>query len=159
TRRSGIAQLNHLVATLTAQGANLDLMYLYRTRDTRRIEWQEGVCPAASNHRSTMLKLSTGFPAMQLSDDFARRLRAEDARLSPVDRPNGMASLDDSCSFLLGADSDPRMCGAQRHHLAWDRNAANTVESRAEIASSSQFDTPEVSMIQNFLQTMDQFLS
>ena len=70
-RRSGLAQLNHLVASLFAQGVFVDAGYLYARRRPRLIDWNAPEPPA----RATV-ELALGFPEMRLSESLVARLRA-----------------------------------------------------------------------------------
>ena len=69
-RRSGTAQLNHLVASLFAQGLMLDPSYLYARRRPQRIDLD-----AAPEPTRFVPGLELGFPEMKLSDDLIARLR------------------------------------------------------------------------------------
>ena len=70
-RRSGLTQLNHLVAAIFAQGVPLKTDYLYARRRPRAIDWNAPEPPA----RATV-ELAIGFPEMRLSDELVARLRA-----------------------------------------------------------------------------------
>jgi acyl transferase domain-containing protein/phosphopantetheinyl transferase (holo-ACP synthase) len=70
-RRSGLAQLNHLVASMFAQGVPLKADYLYARRRPRAIDWNAAEAPP----RATV-PLAIGFPRMQLSGAMVARLRA-----------------------------------------------------------------------------------
>jgi hypothetical protein len=65
---------------------DLDLMYLYRRRHPRRIAWRDGHSAPAARSR-TVLKLYTGCPMMRLSSEFARQLRGEEPTAVPHPRP------------------------------------------------------------------------
>ena len=69
-RRSGTAQLNHLVASLFAQGLTLDPTYLYARRRPQRIDLDASPAPARF-----VPGLELGFPEMKLSDALIARLR------------------------------------------------------------------------------------
>jgi acyl transferase domain-containing protein/phosphopantetheinyl transferase (holo-ACP synthase) len=70
-RRSGLTQLNHLVAAIFAQGVPLKTDYLYARRRPRAIDWNAPEPPV----RATV-PLAIGFPRMQLSDAMVARLRS-----------------------------------------------------------------------------------
>lgn len=72
-RRSGTTQLNHLVASLFAQGISLDPTYLYARRRPTRVD----LCSKPSNDRH-IGGLSLGFPEMRLSDNTLAQLRRPD---------------------------------------------------------------------------------
>ena len=69
-RRSGTAQLNHLVASLFAQGLPLDTTYLYARRRPQRIDLSNSPITAFP-----LPGLELGFPEMKLSDRLIARLR------------------------------------------------------------------------------------
>jgi phosphopantetheine--protein transferase-like protein len=76
-RRSGLTQLNHLVASLYAHGVDLTPEYLFARRRPERIDLD---APAPSKSTSV---LEVGFPEMRLSAGVIERFRAicdEDSR-------------------------------------------------------------------------------
>jgi acyl transferase domain-containing protein len=93
-RRSGTAQLNHLVASLFAHGVCVDPSYLYARRRPRRIDLDATPTPAQRT-----LSLAVGFPTMKLSADVVRRLRHRSGLTSS---PEEQSSLD-----LTGSSSEP----------------------------------------------------
>jgi acyl transferase domain-containing protein/phosphopantetheinyl transferase len=68
-RRSGITQLNHLVAMLASQRVPINLEYLYRRRGPRRLSLDGAADGAASGRQAPgIVELALlGAPAMQLS--------------------------------------------------------------------------------------------
>ena len=89
-RRSGLTQLNHLVAALFAQGVPIRPDFLYARRRPRRIDWSAPEPPAR-----TTVELKLGFPEMRLSEDdrpaavgvaAIRRPAAEDSTESALQR-------------------------------------------------------------------------
>ncbi len=90
-RRSGTTQLNHLVASLFAQGISIEPSYLYARRRPRRIDLSQ---PPAG--KDATAGLSLGFPEMRLSEGVLARLGrpgrepVEHHQTSPIPaRPNG----------------------------------------------------------------------
>ena len=69
-RRSGTAQLNHLVASLFAQGVSVDPAYLYARRRPEHIDLDAYPQPDPAVSR-----LELGFPEMKLSERLIARLR------------------------------------------------------------------------------------
>ncbi len=69
-RRSGTAQLNHLTASLFAQGLPLDTTYLYARRRPQRVDLSKSPITTMS-----LPCLELGFPEMKLSDGLIARLR------------------------------------------------------------------------------------
>ena len=70
-RRSGLAQLNHLVASLFAHGVPLNTDCLYSRRRPRTIDWN-----AAEPPPRAAVELALGFPEMHLSEPLLAGLRA-----------------------------------------------------------------------------------
>src|SRR5262249_9134206 len=73
-RRPGLTQLNHLVASLFAQGVALRPDYLYARRRPRRVDLGR---PLATPQ---VPALAVGFPEMRLSPGLAERLRGRELR-------------------------------------------------------------------------------
>ena len=71
-RRSGLTQINHLVASLFARGVDLDPGHLYARRRPNRVDW---LAPPSDRSRP-ISKLNVGFPTMRLSDELIARLRS-----------------------------------------------------------------------------------
>ncbi len=71
-RRSGLTQLNHLVAALFAQGVPVQPGFLYARRKPCRIDWSAQEAPGR-----TTVELKLGFPEMRLSDALVSRLREQ----------------------------------------------------------------------------------
>jgi acyl transferase domain-containing protein/phosphopantetheinyl transferase (holo-ACP synthase) len=72
--RSGITQLNHLLAQLAAHRVPLRLAPLYARRAPTLLSLAPGASAAASK-RAGQLKLSTGWPPISISDQTATSLR------------------------------------------------------------------------------------
>jgi acyl transferase domain-containing protein len=79
-RRSGLTQLNQLVAAAFAQGVPLKTDYLYARRGPRAIDWN-----APEPVARTTVELSIGFPQMRFSEDLLARLRASSRPAAPAD--------------------------------------------------------------------------
>ena len=77
-RRSGLSQLNHLVAALYAQGVALRPEYLYARRRPERIDLSTDLAPCRP-----IRPLEVGFPEMRLSDELVARLRFRQDEAAP----------------------------------------------------------------------------
>jgi malonyl CoA-acyl carrier protein transacylase len=119
-RRSGLAQINHLVAQLAAHHVPLRLEHLYERREPRRVEWEENgrAEPAAeSNFRESALGSSTqprpreSSPLMEQADQGAHAPR------SPVTCDQGAYAPRSSAEGDQGAYA-PRLPGARGAVLA-----------------------------------------
>jgi acyl transferase domain-containing protein len=73
-RRSGVTQLNHLVANLVVHGVSLDVMYLYKRQQPRHIAWENGLEALAGVRPGTRMDLATSFPMLRVPEDIASQL-------------------------------------------------------------------------------------
>jgi acyl transferase domain-containing protein len=108
-RRSGTAQLNHLVASLFAQELPLNASYLYARRRPRRVDLDAPAEPA----RSTV-RIEVGFPEMRLSKDVIREL-ADRRPGRHAEEIKGAVSPPDPCS--CGEPSAVTRNGRAPHRL------------------------------------------
>ncbi len=75
--RSGITQLNHLVALLAIHAVPMQLDYLYRHRTPVKLDLERPEDPYhAGPTQGVGMKLPTGWPAMHLSETSAQQLLA-----------------------------------------------------------------------------------
>ncbi len=81
-RRSGLAQINHLVGILAAQCVPMRLNYLYARRNPKRIPWEEAQSAAAARQTPAPMKLSLGLPVLTVS-------RREPRPVAPVHDGSG----------------------------------------------------------------------
>src|SRR5206468_1446228 len=76
THRSGITQLNHLIGLLAAHGISMSLEPLYARRAPHRLALDGPVSPLSNKrHLDGRVKLTTGWPPMNISEETAARLR------------------------------------------------------------------------------------
>jgi len=108
-RRSGLTQLNHLVAATFAQGARLETEYLYARRRPRAIDWD-----APERTPRTLVELSIGFPEMRLSEGLIKQLRSGRRTNAPREAAD---------SAPTPHDHDLRLNG-QVEHAEWDPELA-----------------------------------
>ncbi len=107
-RRSGTAQLNHLVASLFAQGLALDPSYIYGRRRPERVDLDAPPAPARA-----VPSLALGFPELRLSEGAIERLRE---RSRPVpDRDHDAANPPEDVNAGAGL---PAYNGRLGHALA-----------------------------------------
>jgi acyl transferase domain-containing protein/phosphopantetheinyl transferase len=83
-RRSGMTQLNHLVALLASHGIDLNWEYLAGGRKLRQISWRDGR-DTAPNASTSRIQLSTSWPMLRLPDDVSTR----------INRPAGTQALNE----------------------------------------------------------------
>ena len=88
-RRAGPTQLNHLVASLFAQGVGLDLGHLYARRRPAQVDLDA----ATEAEGRAVPTLAVGFPVMRLSDELIVRLTA---RPAPTPEANGHVHAEES---------------------------------------------------------------
>lgn len=173
-RRSGISQLNHCLALLSAHGVSLDLGPLYRRRRPKLVDWLSDT-PAAEGKRRSEMRLATGFPVMQLSPELARELRA--AATGPVVvSEQGRAGLAPGLAHLGLASNaqapataaDGRRSGPELP-LSQPRDGGFVGDPYGDTATPLVPPSPTLSplpaahgsqaaTVQTFLATMDQFL-
>ncbi len=101
-RRSGLTQLNHLVASVFAQGIAVAPAHLYARRRPAPIDFDADrpeVAPAAG--------LAVGFPAMSLSTSLIERLRpAQAEHPGPILGSNGHHPEPEPEPVAIGADGE-----------------------------------------------------
>ena len=72
-RRSGTAQLNHVVGMLCVHDVELDFDYLFARRDARVLDWRNP--EPQTKARSHRVPLGTAWPMLRLSQDAIERVR------------------------------------------------------------------------------------
>jgi acyl transferase domain-containing protein/phosphopantetheinyl transferase len=73
-RRSGITQLNHLVAQLAVHGVAVDPAQLFAERHAAEVNWREPP-PDPEVHRGMDVSLATAWPMIRLDEEVAERMR------------------------------------------------------------------------------------
>jgi phosphopantetheinyl transferase (holo-ACP synthase) len=150
-RRSGLLQLNHVVASLFARGADLDARHLYARRRPERIDFEASPSPPPS-----VSSIAVGFPAMSLSPALVERLlRHTDERVEEssgfepwVDGPHER-STSNGFHPHVSVDSHPVALETQRSTLA-----ESSRFSVAEVPSAADLDAT----LLDFQATMAEFL-
>jgi acyl transferase domain-containing protein len=174
--RSSIAQLNHLVGMLAAQGVPMQLDYLYSRRSPRKLDLDRPDDPEGRGQKSSdRVKLATGWPPMVLSEETALRLRfrdrstspasaSPDARTQPLDAltatptSHGAPSLTepDMDRFRSGSASGltvhPTKASSSEGVPEAARTAGSLHESQARASAASE-------VMSAHLQTMERFLA
>ncbi|WP_165219839.1 type I polyketide synthase [Aquisphaera insulae] len=110
-RRSGTAQLNHLAASLFAQGIAIDLTYFYARRRPTTIDLEAAPPPP----RPTQ-DLALGFPEMTLDRGLAARLRAPSRRSEDA---GSLFARELALADLTPSNGDGRAI-ANGHHVPVD---------------------------------------
>ena len=85
TRRSGIAQLNHLLAQLASHGVPLQLDLLYASRRPVLVDWTNPVDSRTMGRPLGRVKIPTCAPEMHLSPDVIEMLRSRTGAVRPPD--------------------------------------------------------------------------
>jgi acyl transferase domain-containing protein/phosphopantetheinyl transferase len=123
-RRSGLTQLNHLVAALFAQGVPVRTDFLYRRRQPRALDWD-----APEPTPRPVVQLEIGFPAMRLSDSLIARLRSQGspggspAQAARPETPLGPVDPNPSGWGLSPQGDAPRATGEHASATALDQPA------------------------------------
>jgi acyl transferase domain-containing protein/phosphopantetheinyl transferase len=143
-RRSGLTQLNHLVAALFAHGVSLDTDYLYARRRPSAVDWSAPPRPP----RATV-ELMIGFPEMRFSEELAGRLKSV-----PMSHTNGDGHDVDDAPGQNSLTTDTPPCPAparngDAHHddrrtgAAAELSSSGTpLESENESAPAGLFELP-----------------
>ncbi len=178
-RRSGTAQLSHLVGMLAAHDVTLDLGYLYAQRDVHAIDWRHAT--PASEGASHEIALSTTWPMLRLPDEALELLRSsgEDASRngSANGNRNGNGNAPDThpANDLLAAHRQPGPNVVQVHEALAASSAQSPPELlpalRAQpaqpaqpplVASPAAFSSDEDELavaLDGYLETMERFLA
>lgn len=137
-RRSGITQLNHLLAILAAQGVPMRMEHLYARRSPKLLSL--GDTGAATDGASkSRVKLATGWPPMNISEETAQSLRS---------RTNGGASA--IAPATDQANAQPTFVEPQ---AAAPNGSAAAPSGAPPVPAAAGGQAMEA-----YLQTMDQFL-
>lgn len=171
-QRSGLAQLNHLLALLSAQGIRLNLDAYYRGRTRRRLDPQPA---AAASRRGRALQLQTGWPYLTLPPDLAARLHEHSgqnpaqpsaAASSPATQPPISQSPAHGSSLPFTLEPLP-MITNQAHGMISPPASAPALQPPAPRAQPTALVLPPSSrlaysertaVVQGHLQLMEQFL-
>jgi acyl transferase domain-containing protein len=151
-RRSGLLQLNHLVAAAFAQGAPVEPEFLYVRRRPCALDWN---APAPRAQQG--IELNVGFPEMTLSQALLERIAAQPAthlRGGPSSDSAGIADAeselppsqlpsrhgDDSLNGDAAGNTEPASATSL---LAWPRycfpeNTADPTASPSDVSSAAE---------------------
>jgi acyl transferase domain-containing protein len=160
-RRSGVIQLNHLVASLYAQGVALRPEALYSRRSPRRIDLS-----ADLEQPRPAKPLAVGFPEMRLSLALVERLRTKDRQparpsgsngaphhrpdLEPIGHANGRGPLGETTRRPGDAGSAAAFHRSQLSRVGLDADRH---------ATGKAFDSvPAGHALQSYFETMEAFL-
>ncbi len=158
-RRSGISQLNHLVASLYAQGVAIRPEHLYARRRPQTIDLAADFQPPRPG-----APLAIGFPEMALSQTLVERLRGSTRPLST--QGSTRLRIDDSPSrgkngtIKSNGHHEPSSRIAEALHLATEQPPIPTpanVLNRTFGASPSLVEAGDEPLL-NYFRTMDAFL-
>lgn len=92
SRRSGVTQLNHLLAQAAAHGVRFTVAPLYRWRRLNALDLAEPIDPQAPARPLGRVKIPTGAPEMGLSPDVAALVRARARGAAPYVREEAPAA-------------------------------------------------------------------
>jgi len=122
-RRSGINQLNHLVASLFARGVDLDANHLYLRRRPIRIDLTTEVKKAIQTP-----SLAVGFPEMRLSERLTEKLQARSIQDASIPySPDRFANVP-SFAKASTANNDPMMVEFETTMAAFLRTQQEVLE-------------------------------
>ena len=140
-RRSGLTQLNHLVASIFAQGVPLNTEYLYARRRPHAIDWNATEPPA----RATV-EIAIGFPRMQLSDAMVARLRLGSQSTPAPEQDDEESTYDrrQTPGEFSGAPENSPRNGSSRHAQEAPFSASTFSPSQARLKTHEEL-VPESS--------------
>jgi acyl transferase domain-containing protein/phosphopantetheinyl transferase len=170
--RSGITQLNHLVAMLAVNDVPMNLDYLYALRSPHKINWEDANAPEAREPgRENGRPLPTDWPLIQLSDEAIAKLRSlhlpkSNADSATVPSPiHSRQANESSDSFPIGdeigdsarAESTPERAQSVSSELKSARpsehaRSASSAEGKAALSPTAQVVTAH-------LQTMERLVA
>jgi acyl transferase domain-containing protein/phosphopantetheinyl transferase len=160
-RRSGVTQLNHLVAMLAAHGIDLDWERLAGRRNLRKISWRDGR-DIAHNASRSLIPLSTSWPMLRLPDDvYARFQRGagtssldEPMTTRPDDRLTGAATT----SYEGNHDRGPEDAMPIAVQPSPPASSPAVTNHHTPIANGVAGGESYIPAIDDYLNTMDHFL-
>ncbi|HEU4759326.1 MAG TPA: 4'-phosphopantetheinyl transferase superfamily protein, partial [Dehalococcoidia bacterium] len=148
-RRSGITQLNHLVGILAAQGIPLRLDYLYAQRSPKELPIDRSGEAEAEKRPSARMKLNTGWPPMNISEEAVRKVRSR--REGPAASPPTNAAHPEH--EVAAAEALPKTAAPSPNGAA----TAGTLWTAAPAAPRAPGGLTAPMLA--YLQTMEQFLA
>jgi acyl transferase domain-containing protein len=112
-RRSGTAQLNHLVGMLAVHDVELDFGFLFAQRDVHALDWRH---PAqrADGDNGRGVALSTSWPMLRLPEEALERLRPLAAASTPATASTPAAASSAAAASTPAAPSN----GSANGHAA-----------------------------------------
>ena len=172
-QRSGISQLNHLLAQLVAQGAPVNLAHLYERRSPRPLTLDPAA--AVPPRRPGTVKLATGWAAIELSEAAIARLRARNVGVGAAaaegkkgagNARTGMAStVSESAQSASAMASTPVIHPTDRGKMtAMSSTPVESSSTPAMVPSSTATGVPAISadgrtqVMYGYLRLMEQFL-
>ncbi len=143
-RRSGIAQINHLVGILAAQGVGMRLDYLYARRDPRSVAWQDTKPANPATQRPEPMKLNLSLPALKLAPRARKAATAANG--------NGAGAPQN------GKHSAPAHKTPSVPHEVW-QNASVSPSASAPIAAADRATAKASTLVmEQYFKTMEAFL-
>ena len=143
-RRSGIAQINHLVGILAAQGVGMRLDYLYARRDPRSVAWQDTKPANPATQRPEPMKLNLCLPALKLAPRARKAATAANG--------NGAGAPQN------GKHSAPAHKTPSVPHEVW-QNASVSTSAGVPIAAADRATAKASTLVmEQYFKTMEAFL-
>jgi acyl transferase domain-containing protein/phosphopantetheinyl transferase len=169
SRRTGLAQLHHLIAQLAAHGVSMNLAPLYERRQLRTIDWAPHGEPPVRSRSLGRVKLPTGAQEMHFSPETIELVRA---RTSPPVR--SAAPVAAAAAARASVDQPAPAAPTRPVPAAAERNLqlASATATMPLIAPASAIATSAVPVavaeahssgpfhvMSSYLQTMERFLA
>jgi acyl transferase domain-containing protein/phosphopantetheinyl transferase len=159
--RSGITQLNHLVALLAAQGVSMRLTHLYARRTPQRLSLEKGGEDTARSRKSSRsIRLATGLQPLRLKQSRSNARSHGAARSKVTSAPHEVPDGNGACKVaaLNTPLNTPRR--ASRPEAISTSQTPRLSTSTETIPQSKPQQAPFRSQaMQGYLNTMEQFLN
>jgi acyl transferase domain-containing protein/phosphopantetheinyl transferase len=161
TRRSALAQLHHVVALLAAHGVPMQLDMLYRRRSPAVVSFDEEPAGEPKRKRSARLKIATGWPSIDLSEETAARVRGALALRAGGDGREEVAPTPSAAVEATVAATASSRAVAESTAVAESRPVARATE--RETAGPATVVMPGVASgaataLETYFDTMERFL-
>jgi acyl transferase domain-containing protein/phosphopantetheinyl transferase len=149
SRRSGLAQINHLVGVLAAQGVGLRLDYLYTRRNPQLVAWEDTIPSRPVKRQSGSMNVALALPALKVTLRKQRAIPQEHLAAEPLPRNSRAPEMPGLRSAAPLAVEAPRGTNRPRAHAA---GAASTLPMKEYFKAMESFLDVETQVMGAFLE-------
>ena len=159
-QRSGVMQINHLVALLCAQGVPVDLDALYERRHPQAVDLASDQGRLAGKKRTGSMKLASGWAGMEISAEAAGRLHSQLAKKTAETFGNKQLGTRESTTATPPQQDKEEKTTDMQHHPISNGGGlrSHTAPPDANIQMAPPYVDGRTAIMQGHLQLMDQFL-